>query len=307
MTLCRRRFLLLACAGWLITAAPAQAAGRGVVVVASAESADYAQAIAALSEQLPRGTVTVVAAADFPTRAAPPPELYIALGSAAARALAAVEEAGHVPQLYALLPRQRFERIVGSRKTPRSLSAIYLDQPFSRQLDLLHLALPGARRIGVLWGPGSRLLAPALATAASARNLRLVEATLAPDQPLYPALARALDRADALLAVADPLVYNGNTIENLLLASFRAGVPLVAFSPAYVRAGALLGLYSTPAQIGTQAGTMARALLQGRSLPAPQYPTEFTVEINRHVARALGLDLNAAALATRLQQMEHVP
>ncbi|HUY02335.1 MAG TPA: ABC transporter substrate binding protein, partial [Rhodocyclaceae bacterium] len=128
-----------------------------------------------------------------------------------------------------------------------------------------------------------------------------------PGQPLYPALARALDGADALLAVADPLVYNGNTIENILLASFRAGVPLVAFSPAYVRAGALLGLYSTPAQIGTQAGKMARAVLQGRPLPPPQYPTEFTVEINRHVARSLGLDLNAAVLARRLQQMERLP
>ncbi|HUY02403.1 MAG TPA: hypothetical protein VMV33_03895, partial [Rhodocyclaceae bacterium] len=124
MTLRRRRFLLLACAGWLFAAAPAQAAGRGVVVVASEESSDYAQAIAALSDQLgrdglPREAVTVVAAADLPRPAAAPPELYIALGSAAARTLAAVEDADHVPRLYALLPRQRFEQIVGSHKTPR--------------------------------------------------------------------------------------------------------------------------------------------------------------------------------------------
>ncbi|OIQ99282.1 hypothetical protein GALL_186910 [mine drainage metagenome] len=55
----------------------------------------------------------------------------------------------------------------------------------------------------------------------------------------------------------------------------------------------------------------AAALARGQPLyPArtvPQYPTEFAVEIDRHVARALGLDRNAAVLATRLQQMEQVP
>ncbi|HUY03794.1 MAG TPA: hypothetical protein VMV33_10950, partial [Rhodocyclaceae bacterium] len=114
---------LLACAIWLSdAAAPALAAGRGVMVVASTRSTGYDQAIAALSVELARDglpALTVVAAADFPTRTSPPPELYIALGSAAARTLAAVEDADHVPRLYALLPRQRFEQIVGSHKTPR--------------------------------------------------------------------------------------------------------------------------------------------------------------------------------------------
>jgi len=303
-----RDLLLLACA--LFSAgAPALAAERGVVVVTSARSADYDQAIAALADELahgglPRGSLEVVAAADFPSRTELPPKLYVALGSAAALALTAA--GNEAPRLYALLPRERFEQITAKRRRP-AVSAIYLDQPFSRQLELLRLALPKARRVGVLWGPGSRPLAPALAAAASPRGLQLIGATLAPGQPLYPALAQVLDRTDALLAVADPLVYNGATIENILLASFRAGVPLVAFSPAYVRAGALLALYSTPAQIGAQAGRMARATLQGRPLPAPQYPAQFTVTANRHVARALGLDLNAAALAARLQQMEHAP
>jgi len=307
----RGLLFLLTCASWLCcAAAPGYAAERDVVVVTSERSASYDQAITALIGELergglPRSAVSVITATDVPARTVAPPTLWIALGSEAARVL--TEARDQAPRLYALLPRTSFEWIAAQagRKTSRKISAIYLDQPFSRQLDLLHLALPDARRIGVLWGPGSKTLAPALASAASARGLQVLSATLKPGQALYPSLARVLNRSDVLLAVADPLVYNGNTIENILLASFHASVPLVAFSPAYARAGALLALYSTPAQIGTQAGQMAaRAVLRGGQLPAPQYPAEFTVSANQHVARSLGIDLDEIALATRLRQME---
>jgi len=40
-----------------------------------------------------------------------------------------------------------------------------------------------------------------------------------------------------------------------------ANVPLVAFSPAYVRAGALLALYTTPTQAGSQAAHWALEVL----------------------------------------------
>ncbi len=298
--------LLLACASWLCCV-PGHAAERGIVVVTSEQSADYEQAIAALGSALergglPRSAVSVITAAEFQARPPAPPALWIALGSEAARVLS---EAGDpAPRLYALLPRAGFEWIAAQagRRAARKISAIYLDQPFSRQLDLLRLALPNAKRIGVLWGPGSAMLAPALASAAAARGLQIFSATLRPGQPIYPSLARVLDHSDTLLAVADPLVYNGNTIENILLASFHARVPLIAFSPAYVRAGALLALYSTPAQIGAQAGRIARAVLRGGQLPAPQYPAQFTVAANRHVALALEINLDEVALAKLLQQ-----
>jgi hypothetical protein len=55
---------------------------------------------------------------------------------------------------------------------------------------------------------------------------------------------------DALLAVPDPLVFNSQTAANILAAAYRRRIPLIGFSPAYTRAGALVSLYSTPDQIG---------------------------------------------------------
>jgi ABC-type uncharacterized transport system substrate-binding protein len=111
-----------------------------------------------------------------------------------------------------------------------------------------------------------------------------------------------------LLAVADPQVYNSSSIQNILLASFRAKVPMVAFSPAYVRAGALLALHVTPTQLGQQAGVIAWGVLRDKALsPIPLYSRDFSVMVNEHVARSLGLSLDGAALRERLQRREVGP
>ena len=81
----------------------------------------------------------------------------------------------------------------------------------------------------------------------------------------------------------------------------------MAFSPAYVRAGALLSLYTTPSQIGVQAAAMAKTVVQGAPLPAPQYPLEYEVGVNEYVARSLGLMLDGASLAERLHRLEKRP
>ena len=83
---------------------------------------------------------------------------------------------------------------------------------------------------------------------------------------------------------------------------------MVAFSPAYVRAGALLALYVTPAQIGQQAGELARGVLRGKALPSQAiYAQNFSISVNSHVARSLGLDLDADRLSAELARREAAP
>jgi ABC-type uncharacterized transport system substrate-binding protein len=66
-------------------------------------------------------------------------------------------------------------------------------------------------------------------------------------------------------------------------------------------------VYSTPAQIGLQAGLMARGVLQGRTLGPPQYPQDFSISVNEHVARSMGLSLDAQTLTERLRRLEKGP
>jgi putative ABC transport system substrate-binding protein len=275
-----------------------------VLVVSSERSTAYQEASGALLAELGRRDVQQLMADEVPTYRGPAPRLYVALGTEACAQLMRSPVAA--PLLCALLPRASFERVLreSGRRAGASLSALYLNQPVGRQLDLVRLALPQGRRVGVLWGPESLASESQLEAAAQARSLRVVGGTPRPDEPLYGSLKKILDESDVLLALADPQIYNSSSIQNILLASFRAQIPMVAFSPAYVRAGALMAVYSTPMQIGQQAGALARGVLQGQPLGVPQYPLQFEVSVNEHVARSLGLRLDAANLAERLRRLE---
>ena len=56
---------------------------------------------------------------------------------------------------------------------------------------------------------------------------------------LYPKLESILASSDVLMAVPDSMIYSSSNIRNILLTSYRRGVPLVGVSQAYVNAGAL--------------------------------------------------------------------
>lgn len=307
-----QRFLLLPICLVCFAAGSTRAADATVVIVSSERNAAYQEAAQALLGELERGGVAgkdvlQITAAELPKVDASAARLYVALGTEAAGVLARSEM--KVPVLCTLLPRQSFERVLreSGRRVSAQFTALYLNQPLTRQLDLVRLALPRAERVGVLFGADSRAQEVLLEEAAQSRGLKLFSIHVKPEEPVFSGLKRILDEADLLLALADPQIYNSSSIQNILLTSYRAQVPLLAFSPAYVRAGALLAVYSTPAQIGQQAGVMARGALQGKALGLPQYPQDFSVSVNEHVARSLGLNLEPQALTERLRRLEKRP
>ena len=134
------------------------------------------------------------------------------------------------------------------------------------------------------------------------------EARLNEETSLFAALQSVLDSSDVLLAFADPLVFNSSSIQNILMTTIRAQVPLVAFSPAYVRAGALLAVYSTPTQVGTQAARWVLGGLANQALPEQSLePDDFEIGVNAQVARALGLSLDAKVIHQAMKRQEQQP
>ncbi len=307
------RLRLLICGVLLGVFGAAAVQATTVVIVVGERTTAYSEAAQALVDELERGglaplEILQVTVAELSAAGPLAPRLFVGLGTEAANALA--KAAPTAPTLCALLPRHNFELALlnSGRRSSSQLSALYLDQPLSRQLELIHLALPKARHIGVLWGPDSQLQASALKLQLQAKGLDLIEASVERNELLFPGLRRVVEDADVLLAMPDPLVYNSHSIQNILLTSFRAKVPMVAFSSAYVRAGALLALYVTPTQVGLQTATIARGVLQGKALSAtPLYSQDFSVSVNEHVAHSLGLSLDADTLHEQLRRREGAP
>lgn len=291
------------------------AAAADLLVVSGDRSPGYSEAAQTMaSEWLRTGAdksdVQVVYLADagaFEVTPLNSAKVIVTLGSEALFRVLSREP--RAPVVAALIPRAGFERVLKeqAKRPPAPVVALYLEQPFARQIELLRLSLPDAKKVGVLWGGESGLQAASVQAGLQARGLELVSGYVGGNNSLFSGLKAVLEDTDVLLAVPDPQVYSGSSISNVLLATYRARVPVVAFSPAYVRAGALLSLHSTPRQIGLQAAVMAKSLVQGGAPQGSQYPADFTVVLNDHVARSLGLTLDEQTLTERLRRWERRP
>ncbi len=226
------------------------------------------------------------------------PHLTLAVGVLAAEAVA--DAATRAPVLAVLVPRSWFvkggrTRLVDGGR--RNVSAIYVDQPFERQAQLARLAFPEARRVGVLLSAEQAALAGEIAPAFAAQQLELVKQIVAADARLITPLEAVLGGSDLLLAVPDPQIFNRNTAQSIFLTTYRYRIPVQGYSHSLTRAGALLSLHSSPAQIGRQAAEWINNALQAATprLPAPAYPVYFSVSVNEQVARSLGIALPAEA------------
>jgi putative ABC transport system substrate-binding protein len=102
-----------------------------------------------------------------------------------------------------------------------------------------------------------------------------------------------------LLALPDAEIYNTVTIRNILLTTYRNKVPLIGFSPGYVKAGALCAVFSTPAQIAEQSLGIIQEYAETHTLPAAQYAKEFEVTVNEQVAHSLGLNIRSVSQLRR--------
>lgn len=207
-----------------------------------------------------------------------------------------------------LVPQPSFDKVmVDSRRNPRNFSAVFLDQPYPRQISLLRAILPNTSNLGVLFGPTSVQSSYLLQQAAQSSALGLVQENIYSKEELVTKLGRTLENSPALLAIPDPLVYNRETAQTILLTSYRYQKPVIGFSQAYVRAGALAAVYSTPQQIARQAAELIKQYLNKpqAGLPPPQAPKYFSVDVNRQVARSLGIEIgDENALSETLLRIE---
>lgn len=304
MGLLIRLLLTLLLAAWLPEALAAQ-----VAFVLSDDSKAFQESAETAATELRNAghrVETFILKGNDPPPAFTSHALIVTFGSRAAQVLNNTSPRSLL--LHTLLPRSAYERLPTRFEDNRKVSAVFIDQPVGRQLELLRIALPDWTRAAFVTSRESSELGQRLVASARDKRLRPVLEQLNDESELYPTLQRVLADPAVLVAVPDATLFNNRTISNILLTAYHQRSPVVGFSPAYVKAGALIALYSTPAQIGQQAGEAARAGLASGSLPPPAAPRHFRVGTNRYVARSLGINLDdAAVLQERLERSEGLP
>lgn len=275
-------------AGW------AAASSEPIWLVMSSPTGIHAEAAAAFQADWKAGRpdreVVVCQAQDLPNGA--PPGGIVTLGLVALRAvLERIDnQAGwaHVPVVAALIPKEGLQATL--RHAPPNLTAAYLDQPFERYVELIKLAWPSFNRLGLLVGPEQSQSSPAMFKAAQERGFKLSLGRVSRPESLFGTLRTVLSESDVLLVLPDAALADAADLQTILITAYRQRTPVVAYSPALVKAGAALGLYASPAQAGRQVATLLRATLSG-SRVSPRLAEGITVSINEQVCRSLGWSL----------------
>lgn len=289
---CQIAILLLSSAVMLMTAG-VQAGTLNVSLLLSDSSPPYRQFAASFNQALAasKADVTVVESQAASSIQA---DLIVAVGMKASEL--ATAQAG-TPVLAVMIPESGYKELLAqaTRQIPaRAISAIYLNQPWDRQLDFLQAALPGRRRIGLLYSPGTRIDVEGLRQQVATQGGSLVALPVRSAEKIFPSLESVLEGSDLLLAIPDSAIYNSSNIRNILLTSYRKGVPLIGLSQSYVNAGALCAVFSTTEQMAEQTGAAMISFSRNRRLPGTQHPADFTIAVNQQVARSLGIDLPSA-------------
>ena len=197
------------------------------------------------------------------------------------------------PVLAVMIPSTKYLDLQIKQIRVKQISAIYIDQPLSRQVALLSAALPENRRVGVLYSEESRIDLKELHNELDKQGYQLIAKKIRGSETLSSDLEDVLEHSDVLLAIPDSNIFNSSYIRNILLSSYRQRIPLVGLSQAYVNAGALCAIFSTPEQLAAQAGAEVILYAQTRHLPGPQPPALFTIAVNREVARTLDITIKS--------------
>jgi len=269
--------------------------GGSIALILSESGGAYGEFAGVLEDVLSGSAWSVSSRIQADAAQLPSSDLVVTAGSDALRK--ALGRTDSPPIIATLLPRQSYERILAENRKPGRITAIYLDQPAARQAAFLRQLLPDQKRFGVLVSTETRSSLPQFRQAFSNAGLTLDVEDADTERALLPALNTLLERTAALVAIPDNSIYRRNNIKAILITAFRHQRPVIGYSPAFVTAGALAALHTTPTQVARQTADLI--LAHGISLPQPSGPNQFAVAINSNVAQSLGLKVPDEAAIRR--------
>lgn len=275
-------------------------AGQLAIVVSSDEAAykDFSSTLKSLLQGSDWQLVWEGTAEKFQKTPPSGVQLIIAAGTPAARV--ALDRADGPSVITSLLTQSAYEAVrlqFAAYRAP--VSALFLDQPSYRQIAFIKKLFPDNRIVSMAVSDANRRLLPRYLRSASQQYLTLNAIVAPASEPPLSTLEKMLATPDSVyLAVPDSALFSRDNIRPFLLTSYRYQRPVIAFSPAFVQAGALAALHSTPAQQATDLAQWLNRIRPTSSsvpLPPPISPSRFSVSLNPHVARSLKVTLPSEA------------
>lgn len=293
-------FCVLFCLMVLFTLPGNVRADQDVILVLSSGAPPYQQAAGTLRDILLKQERNVrVLLAERLSRQNPAEltkrysaELWVAIGSRAAGYLhRALPES--VSLVYCMVADPDKSGLESGRK---NIAGVSVTKTVKEQFEIIQEALPEVRSVAMLYRSSSIKSLQSLVdiNAHLPENWILESVDIDTADSMAEAIAELFGRkADLIWTMADSAIYNRATVNSLLLSSLRQEIPVFGFSGSFVKAGAVLGLGTSPALQGEYAAALVLDLLDGKSVVSEPVSSGVSLVINKVVADRMGLTFSA--------------
>ncbi|MFH0778319.1 MAG: ABC transporter substrate-binding protein [Candidatus Eisenbacteria bacterium] len=177
-------------------------------------------------------------------------------------------------------------------------TGVTMQIPIETKLRGIKRALPGVRRIGMLYSPRTASVQRQAQIKCDEMGLILVAERVESEKDLPGALSGMIRRTDCFLMIADPSIYSPASVKHLLSRGVEARLPVIGLSSHYTEAGALLSFDCDFTDLGRQAGEIAGRILKGEKAGTihPASPRKIRLSINKAAAQRLGIEISGSVL-----------
>jgi len=225
------------------------------------------------------------------------PDLIFSIGTEST--LFAKINLGKFPLVFSMVLDPIKNGIIESFAAPgKNITGVSLDVPIEAQFRKLKEALPGVRRVGVLYEVGNQKLLKEVNAAAQKTGFSIVAKPVRSEAEVPQMIEVLTKEADTVWAQPDALIYNVNSASHIILTLIKSKVPFMAFSFSYVKAGALMAMESDYDSIGKQSARIAKEVLAGKSpeLIPVEAPENVSLAVNQRIADLIGVKITANIL-----------
>jgi len=266
---------------------PCMAAFEQITIVKSGDNSYFDQTIATLVNHVdPTTRFKIVMAQELNSDSIDPgtQNLLVALGQSAVEAIKGFNVGAN--SINAYLTFEQYNNLEIDHQ-----ATVLLDQPLHRYLAFCKLML-GVESIGLIEASEAKLK-PGEVKTPDEFSLIVNRYQVNPANKLLPVLRDLLQHNDSLLMLPQQSIYNRNTVKGVLLTSYRSRKPVVSYSPAHVKSGAVASIFSSPVDIGRHLAILINKGLQNEPGTGAtfQFARFYSITTNSRVAGALGINL----------------
>jgi putative tryptophan/tyrosine transport system substrate-binding protein len=219
------------------------------------------------------------------------PKVILAVGLGAAKALKA--EISDIPIVFVMAMNP-----IQAKLRSNNATGVYLEPTAHDQLKAFREALPDVKRIGVIYD--DRRTGPFIreaAKSAAAAGVTLIAIKISQKKDVPAALNEVIKRADALWLIRDATVMSREFFKRTLILQFERKIPLLAYSPMFVKKLAVCSFASSYSDQGKKAAEIVKRVLAGANVgDIPIQAPAGTLTVNVNSAAKAGVKLSQEVL-----------